>query len=96
MYPRAVDTGNTSGLNVNLTRNYKIPTEPTAARAACMADPGEFNYTVDITHEHSMAWVKNQDGVRVLVVFIFDCHFAVQRGHFITDFPAVSVAVFLK
>ena len=68
MYPRAVDTGNTSGLNVNLTRNYNIPAEPTAARAACMAEPGAFNYTVDITHEHSMAWLKNQDGkVRVLV-----------------------------
>ena len=62
MYPRAVDTGNTTGLNINLTRNYKIPADPKAARTACMADPSEFNYTVDITHEHSMAWVKNQDG----------------------------------
>jgi arylsulfatase A len=62
MYPRAVDTGNTTGLNVNLTQNYKIPPDPTAARKLCMANPSEFNYTVDITHEHSMTWIKNEGG----------------------------------
>ena len=29
-----------------------------AAREACMAHPDHFNYTVDITHEHSMAWLR--------------------------------------
>lgn len=62
MYPRAIDTGNTSGLNVNLSLNFKIPANATAARAACMADPSQYNYTVDVTHEHSMAFIKNQDG----------------------------------
>jgi arylsulfatase A-like enzyme len=62
MYPHAVDTGNTTGLNVNLSLNYKIPGDPKAARTACMAEPSEYNYTVDITHEHSMAWIQNSDG----------------------------------
>jgi len=62
MYPQAVDSGNTSGLNVNLTLNFKVPADAKAARTACMADPSAYNYTVDITHEHSMAWIKNQGG----------------------------------
>merc|ERR1719201_1521835 len=57
MYPRRVDTGNGTQ-NVNLSLNWAIPSDHEAARKACMANPDHFNYTVDITHQHSMAWVE--------------------------------------
>ena len=63
MYPRSVDSG-ASAKNVNLTGNWEIPSTATAARTACMADPSSFNYTVDITHEQSMAWVRQQAAAR--------------------------------
>ena len=74
MYPRTIDTGMrpttpqpnctpTGFCNVMLPQNNKIPTASrnnyTAARAACMASPSEYNYTVDITAHHSFAFVRD-------------------------------------
>ena len=59
MYPRTIDSGLLQN-NINLTRNDKMPANATEARASTMANPSEFNYTVDITHQHSMAWLKNE------------------------------------
>jgi uncharacterized sulfatase len=39
-------------MNVNLTLNWK-----NKSRTNCMANPSEFNYTVDITHQHTLAWL---------------------------------------
>ena len=57
MYPRKIDSGNATQ-NLNLSLNWKLPASPHAARAACMASPSEYNYTVDITHEQSLAWMR--------------------------------------
>jgi arylsulfatase A-like enzyme len=73
MYPRYYDTGSrptdpetkpgncsaTGFCNIDLTLNAKIPKNASAARAACMADPSAFNYTVDITSHHSLAFVES-------------------------------------
>ena len=67
MYPRRVDTGNGTQ-NVNLSLNWAIPSDHEAARKACMANPDHFNYTVDITHQHSMVRLKT-GGVHCLVDF---------------------------
>ena len=56
MYPRKIDTGNATQ-NVNLSLNWAVPSDPKAARTACMANPDDFNFTVDITHQHSMVLV---------------------------------------
>mgnify|MGYP000736828436 CR=1 FL=1 len=64
-----IDSGNET-LNVNLTANFDIPVstgvgkKSEAARQYCM-DPKNvpvLNYTVDITHAQSMAWIKNEGG----------------------------------
>jgi hypothetical protein len=52
MYPRMIDTMNATR-NVNLTANWKDKN-----RSLTMASPEQYNYTVDITHEHSMDWLK--------------------------------------
>jgi arylsulfatase A-like enzyme len=57
MYPRKIDTGNGTQ-NLNLSLNWAIPSTPTDARTACMANPDKFNFTVDITHQHSMSWLE--------------------------------------
>ena len=68
MYPRAYDEGNATR-NLPLPLNDKIPNVTggsgggfQAARNATMANPSAFNYTVDITHSHTMAWVANEGG----------------------------------
>jgi len=53
MYPHFIDAGPGS-MNVNLTLNWKEK-----SRADCMANPSEYNYTVDITHQHSLAWLDS-------------------------------------
>jgi len=64
MYPRYIDTG-ASQMNINLTRNWEIPSaNAKEARAVTMANPANFNYTVDITHENSMKWVRQQAAVQ--------------------------------
>jgi arylsulfatase A-like enzyme len=57
MYPRFIDVANGT-LNLNLSLNWKIPDNAHEARAACMAKPKEYNYTVDITHRQSMEWLQ--------------------------------------
>lgn len=52
MYPQMIDTMD-STRNVNLTLNWKMKN-----RNLTMANPDQYNYTVDITHEQSMAWLK--------------------------------------
>jgi arylsulfatase A-like enzyme len=61
MYPDQIDTGNET-LNVDLPLNHAINRSAgsAAARAQCMASPASFNYTVDITHRHSMQWLREQ------------------------------------
>ena len=59
MYPRYIDFGNETG-NVNLTKNWKVPGSAPEARAACMKNPDKFSYTVDITSQQSIAWIKLQ------------------------------------
>ena len=46
--------------NVNLSLNWAIPSDHEAARKACMANPDHFNYTVDITHQHSMVCLSQR------------------------------------
>jgi arylsulfatase A-like enzyme len=58
MYPHTIDSGNKTK-NINLTLNWAIPQSAKDARTACMANPSNFNYTVDITHHQSMAWVTS-------------------------------------
>lgn len=59
MYPRFIDSG-WKQANVNLTLNWKIPDQPQQAREACMAHPDRFNYTVDMTHQASMQWLRDR------------------------------------
>ena len=71
MYPRYYDTGArptgvkpescsaTGFCNIDLSLNAKIPDNATAARTACMADPSQYNFTVDITAHHSLAFVAD-------------------------------------
>ena len=61
MYPRDIDVGNGTQ-NLNLTRNWAVPSSAAAAREACMANPHAFNYTVDITHEHALQWLRGRAG----------------------------------
>ena len=35
-----------------------------AARTACMASPGEYNYTVDITSQHSLGFIEAHVGAK--------------------------------
>ena len=56
MYPRFIDEGNATR-NINLTLNWAIPADATTARAACMANPQDFNYTVDITSQQALGWL---------------------------------------
>lgn len=56
MYPRFIDEGNATS-NINLTLNWAIPVDANAARAACMANPQNFNYTVDITSQQALGWL---------------------------------------
>ena len=58
MYPRMIDQG-AGTQNLNLSANWLIPPAAKDARAACMAAPERFNYTVDITHAHSVAWIRD-------------------------------------
>lgn len=59
MYPHAIDSGDVSGgqFNFNLTNNWKPK-----SRANCMADPGAFNYTVDVTIDHGLEWLNDNYG----------------------------------
>jgi arylsulfatase A-like enzyme len=70
MYPLFYDSGTrpetkpescsaTGFCNIELSLNAKIPANASAARTACMANPSEFNYTVDITAHHSLAFVSD-------------------------------------
>ena len=65
MYPHFVDSGDLQG-NVALPGNVKIPNSTVkdhkAARTFCMdsANIPSLNYTVDITHQHSLAWIANE------------------------------------
>ena len=56
MYPEMIDSGNETR-NVNLTLNWKPKN-----RTLTMATPDQYNYTVDITHDQSMAWLKQVAG----------------------------------
>jgi len=53
MYPRMIDQGN-STRNINLTANWAD-----LNRTVTMADPSAFNYTVDITQEQALLWMKS-------------------------------------
>jgi arylsulfatase A len=70
MYPLFYDSGtrpstkpescsSTGFCNIELSMNAKIPANASAARTACMASPADFNYTVDITAHHSLAFVTD-------------------------------------
>jgi len=67
MYPRLIDSGNETN-NVALPGNKNIPACTTGkfqdARSYCMNPDNvpNLNYTVDITHDQSMAWVANENG----------------------------------
>ena len=51
-------TGHARDRNVNLTPNWAIPADAEKARTACMANPSNSNYTVDITHQQPMQWIE--------------------------------------
>ena len=82
MYPRFIDEGNAT-LNVNLTHNWAIAADAKAARAQCMASPSSFNYTVDITHHASLAFVRARaaDGKKFFLYESFTVPHAGGWGH---------------
>ena len=53
MYPKSIDYGLGRG-NVPLALNDQNP----RSRDDCMANPDNYNYTVDITQTHSIKWLK--------------------------------------
>ena len=54
MYPQYIDQGR--GIrNVPLPLNQKNP----RSREACMAHPDQYNYTVDITQNYALRWIRN-------------------------------------
>ena len=56
MYPHLIDSGEGT-FNYNLTLNWK-----SKSRGACMAAPGSFNYTVDVTIDQGLAWLQDKYG----------------------------------
>lgn len=69
MYPQFYDSGKrpstkpeactaTGFCNIELTLNAKIPANASAARTQCMANPADYNYTVDMTSYHSLAFIS--------------------------------------
>jgi len=52
MYPAKIDGGN-STLNFRLDGN-----EGERSRERCMAEPGKYNYTVDVFHAYAMEWLE--------------------------------------
>ena len=82
MYTRFIDEGNAT-LNVNLTHNWAIAADAKAARAQCMASPSSFNYTVDITHHASLAFVRARaaDGKKFFLHESFTVPHAGGWGH---------------
>lgn len=56
MYPRQIDQG-LGRSNVNLTLNWKEK-----SRDLCMANPKEYNYTIDSFHNAGMAWLETVAG----------------------------------
>ena len=77
MYPRMVDQDNATQ-NANLALNWAIPADAEKARTACMANPSNFNYTVDITHQQHMQWIEKhvtetgKDGAAPKPFFVYE------------------------
>jgi len=60
MYPREIDTGNGTQ-NLNLSLNWALPPSAATAREMTMRSPRDFIYTVDITHNHAVAWLRERE-----------------------------------